>query len=47
MGTTYDGPSINIVSKIESNNIPESINKMYAVRPIINLKKCAITNTCE
>ena len=37
----------NIVSKIDNNNGPQYIDKKYAVRPVINLKKCALTNTCE
>ena len=37
----------NIVSKIDNNNGPQYIDKKYAVRPVINLKKCAIDNTCE
>ena len=36
-----------IVSKIVGNNGLEYIDKKFAIRPVINLKKCAIDNTCE
>ena len=47
MGSSEDSAIKDILSKIDGNNGPEYVDKQYAVRPVINLKKCAITNTCE
>ena len=37
---------INIVSNTDANNGFEFVGKKYAVRPVINLKRCAIEGTC-
>ena len=46
MSTNSDGYEISIVSKIDNNNRAQFVDKKHAVRPVINLKKCAIDGTC-
>ena len=48
MDSMYDySYYIDVVSKVDSKNGARLVDHQYAVRPVINLKKCAIDNTCE
>ena len=47
MSTSIDSSSMSdIVSKIDANNELKYVDSKYAVRPVINLKKCTINRTC-
>ena len=48
MSNTGDNQyEIDIVSKVDYNNKSQKVYSQFAIRPVINLKKCAIDNTCE